>query len=115
MGKSKPELRQEYIKTCYLETVRIPPSKELSEKFGVSVRQIDRDIRTVAECIKDPELVDKISRKFLEELRRRLPDMEDRDFVKLTKHFLAEKQEVEAKGDLKFVLQAWRKDADGQD
>jgi len=115
LGKSKPSLRREYIKRRLLETGRIPSSKELSDKFGVSPRQINRDIKTVVEELTDPSLIDEIRRKFLFELNRRLSDMEDRDFVKLTKHFIPEKSEVKAEGDLKFVLETWRPEKEGED
>ena len=102
--KSKAVLREEYIKQFYLEKGRIPFPSHVAEKFKISERQASRHIRAVIDSIKDPELVEKIRRKFLEQLQQRIPAMDDKDFVKLTKHFLAEKAEVKADVDTTFNL-----------
>lgn len=108
MVKSRPQLRRDYIKKFYLEKGYIPSTKSLAEKFHAKIRAINKDIEAVVNEVTDPDLVGQIRRKFLDELNDRMPEMSDKDFVKLTRHFLATKTEVEAKGDMNFTLQAWR-------
>jgi len=102
--KAQQELRREAIKEFYLETGRLPSIQSIMEEFNITERTVRKDLKFVANEIKDPELVEKIRRKFLEQLQRRIPEMEDRNFVKLTKHFLAEKAEVKAEIDGTFNL-----------
>jgi len=104
MAKSRAEIRRNELKQIYLENGIFPPTKPLAKRYKVGERQIQKDIAAIVEEIKDPEIVEKIRRKFLEELRRRLPEMKDTDFVKLTKHFLAEKAEIKTEGGVEYKV-----------
>ena len=114
-GHKSPTVRREYIKKYWLEHGKPPSIPQLREIWPLRHKTLQKDVNAVIDEVKDPELVDHIRTKFLFELTKRIPDMKDGDFVKLTKHFIPEKAEVTTDGITRYEFVVVEPDGNNED
>jgi len=104
MGRK--EIRQKHLLQVILDRGGIPSSKELATIFKVSERTIQYDLAEITETIPDVAVED-IRRILMLRLRKRVPEMKDRDLLKLAEFFLSKKTEVKGEVDATIVIKAW--------
>jgi len=114
-GHKSPTVRREYIKKYWLEHGKPPSIPQLREIWPLRHTTLQKDVNAVIDEVKDPELVNHIRTKFLFELTKRIPDMKDVDFVKLTKHFIPEKAEVTTDGITRYEFVVVEPDGNNED
>jgi len=100
------QFRHKQILTYILELGYIPKESELSAKFNVSERTIRSDLEAILEKV--PEVaVDDVRRMLMLRLRKRVPEMKDRDLLKLAEFFLSKKTEVKGHVDTTIIVEGW--------
>ena len=108
--RKPPEVRRQYIK----HNLALKPLKDIAVDCGVSEKTIDRDIAHMKETGEYQDWID------LEFLRLHIEgDIKDdtkyREMARLYAKTIVQKSEVEATGDLTFILETWRPNRDGED
>ena len=103
MGRK--EIRQKQILNIILELGYIPDTCLLAEKCNVSERTIQNDLEAITPSI--PETAkQELHQIVMLQLRKRAPEMSDRDLIKLAEFFLIKMTttKVESKGELKVQV-----------
>ena len=88
----RKEIRQKQLLQLILERGGVPPTAKLAEVFEVTQRTIQNDLNDI-EALIPRAAVDDIHKLLVLRLRQRVPEMEDRDLLKLAEFFLSKKSE----------------------
>jgi len=89
-----------------LEQGSIPPSKELAMRLNVTERTIRNDLEEISGKIPEVAIED-VRRMLMLRLRKRVPEMKDRDLLKLAEFFLSKKAEIKGKVEQQIVVKMW--------
>lgn len=93
---TRKEIRQKHLADIILKRGYIPKTGELAEILGVTERTIERDLKDLCDLIPDKAL-EEIKTGLMLKLRDRIPEMQDRDLIKLAEFFLAKRTRVDSK------------------